>query len=299
MHDDGHGAPSSSAFYNRMRQSLRVAPGAAHPPGQAHGSGPRVHAATPDAFGATPQQSIGAMAYGGRGAAMTPTSTSTPTLNATLERLRSITARRGDAPRNGQQRPNTSQQSPQGDGVQPIVPSGVVRNAAVPEQPVHRPDFTPREQHGVSPASRATPARTTDSVPRVASPAAVAQDDSGLTPAELDVLRVAELDAKVKVLADVSQRSTGELTNLCDEAVVKVFPRHVVFSRPSGSPVVELVIAELFELTEDDAQQTLRFHLQRASGVTVIEVVTPSVAVRSALYKLVCSKRNALEAQQA
>jgi hypothetical protein len=88
----------------------------------------------------------------------------------------------------------------------------------------------------------------------------------------------------------------GPFVTLCDEATVKVFPRHVVFARADGSPVAELVVAELFELTEDDPRGILVFHFERQSGEAgAIQVSCKSLQARSALYKLVCAKRNALE----
>ena len=129
-------------------------------------------------------------------------------------------------------------------------------------------------------------------------------DDGGLTADELAALRVVELDSKVRVSADVSPAAGASpdelspsklnLQRLCDDATAKVFPKHVVFSRANGSPVVEIVIAELFELTEDDARHSLTFFLQRTSGVAVIEVVCANAAARGALYKIVCGKRNQL-----
>lgn len=127
--------------------------------------------------------------------------------------------------------------------------------------------------------------------------AASVHDGDGLTPNELEAIRVAEIDSKFSVSAAVSNDTSQPMTftKLADETTVKVFPRHVVFSRVDGSPIVELVIAELFELTEDATKDSLSFHLQRASGTAVIEVSSASSAARSVLYKLVCAKRNALE----
>lgn len=119
----------------------------------------------------------------------------------------------------------------------------------------------------------------------------------GLTEAEVAFLRVAEIDTKVAIFANVNvERDPNAFTRICDEASVKVFARHVVFSRADGGPVVELVIAELVELTEDDAKSSLQFHLEREAGSAVIEVVCKNAAARSTLYKLVCAKRNTLEA---
>ena len=142
------------------------------------------------------------------------------------------------------------------------------------------------------------------SAPNGAPPAA--GDEGGLSAPELAALRVVELDSKVKVSADVSNRSASTpmeemspskltLQPLCDDATAKVFPKHVVFARANGSPVVEIVIGELFELTEDDTRHSLTFYLQRTSGVAVIEVACANAATRSALYKIVCAKRNQLD----
>uniref|UniRef100_A0A7S1R4Y1 Uncharacterized protein n=1 Tax=Neobodo designis TaxID=312471 RepID=A0A7S1R4Y1_NEODS len=121
-------------------------------------------------------------------------------------------------------------------------------------------------------------------------------DGDGLSAAELASLRAAELEERVGVAANMSGQD-GNFVSLCDEATVKVFPRHVVFARGDGSPVAELVVAELFELTEDDPRGLLVFHFERSTGEAgAIQVTCRSPAARSALYKLVCAKRNALEA---
>ena len=128
---------------------------------------------------------------------------------------------------------------------------------------------------------------------------AVQDDEELLLPAEVECLRVVELEAKVSVLADLrttADASPPQLTLICDDATVKIFPQHIVLSRPSGAPVVELVILELHELTEDDARNALDFVLKKPDGsVTVVEVQCASAVARSAIYKLVCSKRNLLE----
>ena len=121
---------------------------------------------------------------------------------------------------------------------------------------------------------------------------------SGWSSAEVDTMRVIELDVRFRISASVNE---GPMTTLCSDASVKVFPRHVVFSTTSEGgqqPVVEIVILELFELAEDDVKETLVFHLQRVSGTAVVEAASPVIAARSCLYKLVCAKRNALERQR-
>ena len=133
-------------------------------------------------------------------------------------------------------------------------------------------------------------------------------NDTGLSEEEMSAIRVFEFDARVRVSADVRKPHDLEAANivgnpsklrlqsLCDDAIAKVFPKHVVFVRSDGSPVVEIVISELFELTEDDLRQSLTFHLQQQKGgIAVIEVVCANSSVRSALYKIIVAKRNFLE----
>jgi hypothetical protein len=164
------------------------------------------------------------------------------------------------------------------------------------------------------PSASAPPARLAEPVPPTLSAAAsplraaaapAAPADGGLSAEELTTLRVVELDCKVRVLADTTEHAVQDIAALspsrltmsvlCEDATVKIFPRHVVFSRPNGSPVVEIVILELFELTEDDGRGALTFYLQRVNGVAVISVATESAAARAVIYKLVCAKRNQLE----
>jgi hypothetical protein len=136
-------------------------------------------------------------------------------------------------------------------------------------------------------------------------------EEEMLLPQELQCLRSAELDSSVAVYADLRKGAAGgttdadstlpppQLTLLCEDASVKIFPQLVVLSRPNGSPLVEMVIAELNELTEDDSRGTLAFSLRKHDGsVTVVEVQCGSPAARSTLYKLVCSKRNLLDARK-
>ncbi len=130
----------------------------------------------------------------------------------------------------------------------------------------------------------------------------VEDDEELLLPAEVECLRSVELDAKVSVLADLrkdAEASPPQLTLLCDDATVKIFPQLVVLSHPSGAPLVEMVISELHELTEDDSRGSLAFVLKKFDGATtVVEVQCSSATARSALYKLVCSKRNMLDARK-
>ena len=132
-------------------------------------------------------------------------------------------------------------------------------------------------------------------------PAAPLDTEDLLTSQEMECLRVVELDAHVAVSASVPSGSNPNeaqppLQSLCDSAVVKIFPKHVVFSRSvNGSSVVELVIAELSELSEDTSRGALTFVLQKPTGSVIIEITCRNQIALSALYKMVCSKKNMIE----
>jgi hypothetical protein len=183
------------------------------------------------------------------------------------------------------------QSAPRGSNHSPVVTTPRSREAPSDTLERLRQIAARREsngaQHGPSAPRRDPVAAAAASVPR-----AEATNDDGLTGAEVDCIRVAELRAKVMVAAG----KPGSMSVLDKESTVKVFPHHVVFSRTDNTPVVEIVIAELFELTEDDARGALQFHLDRGQGRSVmIEVACSDPATLSLLYKLVCAKRNALE----
>jgi hypothetical protein len=150
---------------------------------------------------------------------------------------------------------------------------------------------------------------------------------------ELVAARVVELDGDVAVFAqdgaaasaapaaggnpDAPSASVGPAAQpvlICPSATVKIFARHVVAARSdTGAPVAELVIAELFQLTEDEGANSVTFFLgpvleaseaSRSASYTSASVVAASTVVemrcstpaqRRALYKLVCARRSAIE----
>lgn len=123
-------------------------------------------------------------------------------------------------------------------------------------------------------------------------------DDETLTPAELRSLRMIEIAAPVRVMLGELHHPPKPMQLLADEANMRIFPRHVFISRPhNGAPVAEIVIMELSELTEDEQRGTLSFCIRKPNDLTttVVEVYCADAAARSAMYKIVCSKRSALE----
>lgn len=154
----------------------------------------------------------------------------------------------------------------------------------------------------MQPAVQATSAPSlVSSEPIRQSPPQVGVDeDETLSPAELRSLKMVEFAAPVCVLLGELQHPPRPLQLLAEEANVKIFPRHVYISRPpNGSPIAEIVILELSELTEDANKGTLTFYIRRASNAsttTIVELRCSDPAARSAMYKIVCSKRSALEA---
>eukprot|EP00744_Colponema_vietnamica_P014298 GILI01020016.1.p1 GENE.GILI01020016.1~~GILI01020016.1.p1 ORF type:complete len:274 (+),score=52.33 GILI01020016.1:90-911(+) len=138
-----------------------------------------------------------------------------------------------------------------------------------------------------------------------------------LTEEEMASLRVIELERHVRVLAELpvstararhnqqfdvqpSNRApppSHDLSVIGDDAIVKIYPKHVVLTKSNGVPLVEFVIAELCEINEHEQLHALDFCLRQKDGSkTVIQIRCPHEPTRSAIYKLVCSKR--LQAQQ-
>ena len=134
-------------------------------------------------------------------------------------------------------------------------------------------------------------------------------EEDVLTQEEMDTLRVAEIDAPVQVYVELPNMvdprfvapgtvPTGQspLSLIGEDAFVKIYPQHVVLSKKTGSPLVEFVIQELVGINEDEARHALTFELKKADGTAmVIEIVCTNIPARSAIYKLVCKKRSALE----
>lgn len=139
-----------------------------------------------------------------------------------------------------------------------------------------------------------------------------------LTEEEMSSLRVIELERHVRVLAElpmstararhneqfgvqVSNRGpppSHDLSVIGDDAIVKIYPKHVVLTKSNGVPLVEFVIAELFEINEHEHLHALDFCLRQKDGnSTVIQIQCPHEPTRSAIYKLVCSKRVQVQRQ--
>jgi hypothetical protein len=124
-------------------------------------------------------------------------------------------------------------------------------------------------------------------------------EEDCLSEREILHLKVVEFSTPVKVFAEIDPGASPRL--LCDAATVKVFPKHVVLSRPNGAPVAELVLQELNELSEDDAQGTIEFKLRKPKGgeSTTVQLICPVADCRSAIYKMVCLKRSVIDADLA
>ncbi|KEG13717.1 putative antigenic protein [Trypanosoma grayi] len=120
-------------------------------------------------------------------------------------------------------------------------------------------------------------------------------DDEVLTPQELTFLRVVEFAVPVAVYAQLEP--TAGIVAVCEQAIAKLFPQHLVLIRPDGVAAVELVIEELCELNEDEKICALDCVVQ-AKGTTrrqLIRVVCPDSIARGTLFKLVCARRTQLE----
>ena len=157
-----------------------------------------------------------------------------------------------------------------------------------------------------------------------------------LTEEELACLRVIEIEHHVRVLAQLPTSTArarhnekyglgdavaaamggpssshavaqADLTVIGDDAIVKIYPRHVVLTRAGGGPLVEFVIAELSEIIEREEVNGLDFVLKQRRGggggnghdeppprTTVIQIQCPHEPSRSAIYKIVCAKRTQL-----
>lgn len=126
-------------------------------------------------------------------------------------------------------------------------------------------------------------------------------DDESLTPAELRSLKMVEFATIVRVMYGELQQPPKPLRLMAEEAVVRIFPRHVSIAKPQSSAAyAELVIVELVELTEDVNRGTLTFHAKKVNTqtVSIVEIRCNDAATRSAIYKIVCSKRSIIEKEQ-
>lgn len=142
-------------------------------------------------------------------------------------------------------------------------------------------------------------------VPSAAPP--IDSPEDMLTADELETLRVVELDDVFSVYATApssmppgtptgGQAPLPPMQQLSDSCTAKVFPKHVVLAKTlNGAPVVELVIQELSELSEDTDRCSLTFVLAKPTGTALIEVCGRNPVALTAFYKLVCSKRNKIE----
>lgn len=132
------------------------------------------------------------------------------------------------------------------------------------------------------------------------------EDDETLTQDELRALRVVELACPVSVsygeVTSANASPPSSMRLLAEEATIKIYPRHVFLCRTAnGSPVAEIVIAELSELSEDEEKGSLSFYLKKSGGdggLTVVEITCAEPHSRSAIYKLVCSRRSWIEDEQ-
>lgn len=120
-------------------------------------------------------------------------------------------------------------------------------------------------------------------------------DDETLTLQEMTFLRVVEFAIYVDLYAQLEPGAP--IVELCRQATVKLFPRHLVFIRPDGVAVVELVIEELCELNEDEKTCALDCIVQanHAAHRQLIRAVCLDAIARGALFKLVSARRTQLE----
>ena len=139
-------------------------------------------------------------------------------------------------------------------------------------------------------------------------------DEEALRVADLLPVRVIELEDSVELRANTDSAYTsteGRPPNMdlvCADARVKIFARHVVAARAdSGAPVAELVLEELFQLSEDEGTNSLLFFLgprpagdgRSIAASTIVEFKCQSLAQLRSLYKLVSIRRSAVEALKA
>ncbi|ORC92292.1 putative antigenic protein [Trypanosoma theileri] len=119
-------------------------------------------------------------------------------------------------------------------------------------------------------------------------------DDEKLTPQEMAFLRVVEFSAPLRVYAQLDPGSKP--VSICDEAIAKLFPHHLVLVRPEGVAAVELVIEELCELNEDDVDGALDCILQPkgTSRRQLVRILCSDALARGALFKLISARRTLL-----
>ncbi|KAH9601496.1 hypothetical protein LSM04_002843 [Trypanosoma melophagium] len=119
-------------------------------------------------------------------------------------------------------------------------------------------------------------------------------DDENLTPQEMAFLRVVEFSAPLSVYAQLEPGS--KLVSVCDQAIAKLFPHHLVLVRPEGVAAVELVIEELCELNENGIDGALDCILQPkgTSQRQLVRIFCSDAVARGAIFKLLCARRTLL-----
>ena len=178
-------------------------------------------------------------------------------------------------------------------------------------QPAATVAAAPSNGHGVTPRIDAHRAPTASSwvnedppqLPTIGGHSSGMEDEDVLTGEELRALRVVELAWPVSVAygEQSDAAAPAPLRQLADEATIKIYPRHVFLCRTTnGAPVAEIVIAELSELSEDEEKGTLSFYLKKSGGdggLTIVEITCADPPSRSAIYKLICSRRSTIESE--
>lgn len=135
-------------------------------------------------------------------------------------------------------------------------------------------------------------------------------DEEAIRAQDLFPVRVIELEDSVELRAntDIKYTSTeGRPPNMelvCADARVKIFTKHVVAARAdSGAPVAELVLEELFQLSEDEDTHSLLFFLgpkpagdgKSIAATTIVEFRCQNVEQLRCLYKMVSIRRSGVE----
>jgi hypothetical protein len=293
---------TSSTFYKHMKQTFS---GDSAPVGSAYIQAPAAFSNGPSPAGPSP---FGPSSGGGH------VSDIRSRLNQILQ---AKTAGAGGSSSQGQQRPSFPVTP---DRASQVLNSNRTGAAAVQQQPPNSssafapnpvpqpPQPQPFQQPSATGAAPGLPLGPSPVAARPAPPAApLDSPEDMLTADELEALRVIELDDVFSVFATApssippgaqtsAQTPLPPLQQLCDSCTAKVFPRHVVLAKTlNGAPVVELVIQELSELSEDTDRCSLTFVLAKPTGTALIEVCGRNPVALTAFYKLVCSKRNKIE----
>ncbi len=135
-------------------------------------------------------------------------------------------------------------------------------------------------------------------------------EDESLRVRDLLPVRVIELEEGVQLRASSDAAMAADsgrapsMDLVCTDARVKIFAKHVVAARAdSGAPVAELVLEELFQLSEDADTNSLTFFLgprptadgKSVAASTIVEFRCQSLAQLRTLYKMISLRRSGVE----